>query len=246
MVSAPHRLDVALEKRGLCKSRARARDAIVRGTVQVDGKVVTKPGNRVTAQMQISIDDPASNYVSRAALKLKAGLDASGISPAGLVCLDLGASTGGFSQVLLERDAEKVFAVDVGHSQLDPKIAADDRVVQLDKTNATSLTHVTIPDPIELLVCDISFVSLEKVLAVPLSLCQAGAQAIILFKPQFEVGREHVGKGGIVSDESAVEIALQNFKTFMENKGWQDKLALPSPLTGADGNVEYLRVFSKG
>lgn len=245
MVSAPHRLDVALEKRGLCKSRARARDAIVRGTVKVDDKVITKPGFRVTAQMHVTIDDPAAGYVSRAALKLKGALDASGIKPTGLICLDLGASTGGFSQVLLEQGAKKVFAVDVGHSQLDPKVATDVRIVQLDKTNATSLTHAIIPDPIELLVCDISFVSLVKVLTVPLSLCQASAQAIILFKPQFEVGREHLGKGGIVSDDSAVATALKNFKTFMENQGWQDKLMLPSPITGADGNVEYLRVFSK-
>ncbi|WP_299345888.1 TlyA family RNA methyltransferase [uncultured Maritalea sp.] len=245
MASEPHRLDVAVEARGLCRSRARARDAIMRGTVKVDGKTVTKPGFRVTAQMQIAVDDPAGDYVSRAALKLKAGLAASDIDPANKTCLDLGASTGGFSQLLLEQGAARVYAVDVGHSQLDSQIASDARIVQLDKTNATALTTELIPEPIDLLVCDISFVSLEKVLAAPLSLCQSGTDAIILFKPQFEVGREHVGKGGIVSDLGAIETALTSFKTYMENEGWNDKLALPSPIKGADGNVEYLRVFSK-
>ncbi len=245
MVSAPHRLDVALEKRGLCQSRARARDAIVRGTVKVNGKVVSKPGLRVTAQMNIEVDDPAGGYVSRAALKLKAGLEHSGIEPLGKVCLDLGASTGGFSQVLLEQGATKIYAVDVGHGQLVDKIAKDARVVQLDRTNAISLGRDTVPEQIDLLVCDISFVSLEKVLDAPLSLCRSGADAILLFKPQFEVGREHIGKGGIVSDRAAIDRAQKSFKTFMENKGWQDKLALPSPITGADGNQEILRVFSK-
>lgn len=245
MVSAPHRLDVALEKRGMCQSRARARDAIVRGTVKVNGTTITKPGHRVTAQMNIEVDDPAGDYVSRAALKLKAGLEQSGIDPSGRICLDLGASTGGFSQVLLEQGAAKIYAVDVGHGQLAEKIAADDRVIQLDKTNANALTSDIIPEQIDLLVCDISFVSLEKILDAPLSLCHAGADAIMLFKPQFEVGREYLGKGGIVSDGAAIDRAQKSFKTFMENKGWQDKLALPSPITGADGNQEFLRVFSK-
>ena len=245
MVSAPHRLDVALEKRGLCQSRARARDAIVRGTVKVNGTTITKPGHRVTAQMNIEVDDPAGDYVSRAALKLKAGLEQSGIDPSGRICLDLGASTGGFSQVLLEQGAAKIYAVDVGHGQLTEKIAADDRVIQLDKTNAKALTSDIIPEQIDLLVCDISFVSLEKVLDAPLSLCRSGADAIMLFKPQFEVGREYIGKGGIVSDGAALDRAQKSLTAFMENKGWQDKLALPSPITGADGNQEFLRVFSK-
>jgi len=245
MASEPHRLDVALEARGLCRSRARARDAIVRGTVQVDGKEVTKPGFRVTAQMEITIDDPAAEYVSRAALKLKAGLDASSIEVEGKTCLDLGASTGGFSQILLEHGAKVVYAVDVGHSQLAAQIAEDDRVIQLDKTNANALDDTIIPAPIDLLVCDISFVSLEKVLAAPLSLCAPGASAILLFKPQFEVGRENVGKGGIVVDQDAIETALVSFKAFMENSGWHDEMTLPSPIKGADGNVEFLRVFSK-
>ena len=148
MPSAPHRLDVALEQRGLCRSRARARDAIMRGTVTVDGKVVTKPGTRVTYQMTIEINDPSQEYVSRAALKLKAGLEASGIDPSGKCCLDLGASTGGFTQLLLEKGASKVYAVDVGHDQLAPELASDQRVIQLDKTNATDLDSKLIPEPI--------------------------------------------------------------------------------------------------
>ena len=245
MPSAPHRLDVALEQRGLCRSRARARDAIMRGTVTVDGKVVTKPGARVTYQMTIEINDPSQEYVSRAALKLKAGLEASGIDPSGKCCLDLGASTGGFTQLLLEKGASKVYAVDVGHDQLDPELASDQRVIQLDKTNATDLDSKLIPEQINLLVCDISFVSLLKVLEKPLALCADDATAILLFKPQFEVGRENIGKGGIVNDQTAIDQAMSRFEDFMKMQGWQDKLALPSPIKGGDGNQEFLRVFSK-
>jgi len=245
MASEPHRLDVALEARGLCRSRARARDAIVRGTVQVDGRTITKPGYRVTAQDTIEVEDPSSNYVSRAALKLLAGLEASGINPDGKTCLDLGASTGGFCQVLLERNAAKVFAVDVGYEQLVEQIASNPKIVQLDNTNAKSLNTDLVPDPIDLLVCDVSFVSIEKILEVPLALCAKGAYAILLFKPQFEVGRLNVGKGGIVKNDEVVQTRLAEFKMFMEKLGWKDEHSLKSPIQGADGNVEYLRVFSK-
>lgn len=245
MASEPHRLDVALEARGLVRSRARARDAILRGTVKVNGTVVTKPGHRVTAQMKITIDDPTSEYVSRAALKLIAGLDASKINPKDMICLDLGASTGGFTQVLLQRGAAKIFAIDVGHSQLAPEVANDPRVVQLDKTNASDLNATLIPDPIDLIVCDISFVALEKVIAPALQLARKDATAILLFKPQFQVGKANIGKGGIVNNDAAVEDALDAFKMFMEQQGWRDMLSLPSPIKGGDGNQEFLRVFSK-
>lgn len=245
MASEPHRLDVALEARGLVRSRARARDAILRGTVKVNGTVVTKPGHRVTAQMKITIDDPTSEYVSRAAIKLIAGLDASKINPKDLICLDLGASTGGFTQVLLQRGAAKIFAIDVGHSQLASEVANDPRVVQLDKTNASDLNATLIPDPIDLIVCDISFVALEKVIGPALELVHENGKAILLFKPQFQVGKANIGKGGIVSNDAAVDDALAAFKMFMEQQGWRDMLSLPSPIKGGDGNQEFLRVFSK-
>lgn len=237
------RLDLALEARGLAPSRARARDAILRGTVTVNGVTAGKPGQLVGDADVLSISDPASGYVSRAALKLIAGLDAGGIEVAGKTCLDVGASTGGFTQVLLERGAAKVYAVDVGHGQLHPDVAGDHRVVSLEGTNARDLTRATISDPIDLLTCDVSFVSVTKVLGPALALCAPAADAVILVKPQFEAGREAVGKGGIVNDEAAVAASLAQVTAFMELEGWQRFAALPSPIAGGDGNREVVACF---
>jgi 23S rRNA (cytidine1920-2'-O)/16S rRNA (cytidine1409-2'-O)-methyltransferase len=195
-VSARIRLDQALEARGLLPSRARARDAILRGTVTVNGIVAQKPNQHVASADRIALDDPAAAYVSRAALKLVAGLDAGAIDPAGRICLDLGASTGGFTQVLLERGAARVYAVDVGHDQLHERIKADPRVISLEGVNGRDLTAELIPEPIQLIVSDVSFVSILKVIDPVLALAAPGAEAVILIKPQFEVGRENVGKGG--------------------------------------------------
>ena len=197
------RLDIALEERGLAPSRSRARDAILRGTVRVNGTLSDKPGQLVAADDIIEIADPASRYVSRAALKLVAGLDAAGINVTGRTCLDVGSSTGGFTQVLAERGAAKIYAVDVGSGQLHPTIRALPIVTMLEQTNAKQLTQNQIPEPIDLLVCDVSFVSILKILSAPLALCRPGADAVLLIKPQFEVGREAIGKGGIVTDEAA-------------------------------------------
>jgi 23S rRNA (cytidine1920-2'-O)/16S rRNA (cytidine1409-2'-O)-methyltransferase len=237
------RLDLALEARGLLPSRARARDAILRGTVSVNGTVIAKPGQLVAAADTIALDDPAAAYVSRAALKLIAGLDAAGISPAGKICLDVGASTGGFTQVLLERGAAEVYAVDVGHGQLHPTLAADPRVVSLEGVNARDLTREIIPEPIDLLVCDVSFVSATKVLAAPLSLCAPGADAVILFKPQFEVGRENIGKGGIVTDAVAIARSEAVQRAFIEAANFRHILACPAPIAGGDGNRETVHVY---
>ncbi len=239
------RLDLALEARGLLPSRARARDAVLRGTVSVNGVTVGKPGQLVSETDAIALDDPAARYVSRAALKLVAGLDAGAIEVAGRTCLDVGASTGGFTQVLLERGAAKVFAVDVGHGQLAPAVAGDGRVVAFEGFNARDLSRAEVPEPIDLLVCDVSFVSVTKVLARPLALCRAGAEAVVLIKPQFEVGREHVGKGGIVTDEAAIARATGEVLAFMVAEGWQHRLSTPSPLTGGDGNREIVAVFRR-
>ena len=213
------RLDLALEQRGLVPSRARARDAVLRRTVSVNGSVATKPGQLVGDDDRITLDDPASGYVSRAALKLIAGLDAGEIDVRGKVCLDVGASTGGFTQVLAERGASKVYAVDVGHGQLHERVASLSNVVSMEGVNARDLASALIPDPIDLLVCDISFVSVTKVLAAPLSLCRIGADAVILIKPQFEVGRENIGKGGI-ADESAIGDAVASVIQFITVLGW--------------------------
>lgn len=237
------RLDLAIEARGLLPSRARARDAILRGTVKVNGETVLKPNRMVDEADAITLDDPAARYVSRAALKLVAGLDAGNIAPAGKTCLDVGASTGGFTEVLLERGARRVYAVDVGHSQLHPSLRARPEVVLLESQNARDLDRHLIPEAIDLLVCDVSFVSVAKVLAAPLSLCRAGAEAVILVKPQFEVGREHVGKGGIVTDPAAIGHARSSVVAFMQQQGWALKTALPSPIAGGDGNREIVAVF---
>lgn len=237
------RLDLALEARGLMPSRARARDAILRGTVTVNGVVAGKPGQLVAEGDRIAVSDPAAGYVSRAALKLVAGMDAAGISPEGKICLDVGASTGGFTQVLLERGAARVYAVDVGHGQLDPRVAGDARVVSLEGTNARDLTTAQIPEPIRLLTSDVSFVSVTKALEAPLGLCAEDAEAVILIKPQFEVGREHVGKGGIVTDPAAIARAEAGVVVFMATQGWSLVTKIPSPIEGGDGNRETVAVF---
>ncbi len=240
------RLDVALEQRGLVSSRSRGRDAIARGTVTVNGAIATKAGQMVGADDAVAIDDPASRYVSRAALKVVAGLDAAGFDPEGKVCLDLGASTGGFTQVLLERGAARVYAVDVGHGQLHPDVAAEKRVVSLEGTNAKDLERALIPEPIDLLVSDVSFVSLTKVIDAPLALCRENAQAVLLIKPQFEVGREHVGKGGIVVPGPHVEAAVQAVIDHVSRSGWRHSARIDSPIKGGDGNAEIVACFSRG
>jgi len=240
------RLDLALEQRGLLPSRARARDAVLRGTVQVNGTPAKKPNQMVAPDDVLTLNDPASAYVSRAALKLLAGLDAGGIEVSGKTCLDVGSSTGGFTQVLLERGAMRVYAVDVGHDQLHPSLRDDARVVSLEGQNARELARAIIPERIDLLVSDISFVSVTKVLAAPLSLCGPDAQAVILFKPQFEVGRDFVGKGGIVSDLAASERAMAAVVEFVEGTGFSLRTRVVSPIAGGDGNVETVLVFGRG
>ena len=239
------RLDLALEARGLLPSRARARDAILRRTVSVNGVIATKPHQLVGQADAISVDDPASRYVSRAALKLIAGLDAGGIDVEGKTCLDLGASTGGFTQVLLERGAARVYAVDVGHGQLHEAAGRDRRVVALEGQNARDLTAALISDPIALLVCDVSFVSVLKVLDAPLALCAPDADAVILVKPQFEVGRDKIGKGGIVTDKAAIDEAIAAVAAFMAERGWRHVTSVPSPIAGGDGNREIVAVFHR-
>jgi 23S rRNA (cytidine1920-2'-O)/16S rRNA (cytidine1409-2'-O)-methyltransferase len=239
------RLDLALEARGLLPSRARARDAIKRGTVSVNGAAAQKPHQMVTAADIIELDDPAAKYVSRAALKLMAGLDAGAIPVAGRTCLDLGASTGGFTQLLLERGARRVYAVDVGHGQLHQSLLDDARVVSLEGVNGRDLDRETIPEPIDLLVSDLSFVSVLKVLDAPLALCAAQADAVILIKPQFEVGRDNIGKGGIVTDEAKIAPAVADVIAFMAARRWTHRTSIPSPISGGDGNREIVAVFGR-
>lgn len=220
-------------------SRAAAQAAIAAGRVTADGRLIRKPSELVGRDAQIEAS-PAHPYVSRGGLKLAHALETFGVNPAGLRCLDLGASTGGFADVLLQAGAGHVTCVDVGHGQLHAKIAADPRVTSFEGLNARDLTPDHLGAPPELIVCDLSFVSLAKVLAVPLSLAAPEASLIALFKPQFEVGRDHVGKGGIVTDDEAAGRALRAFLDYLAGLGWRPAEPITSPIEGGDGNREYL------
>jgi len=240
-VGGARRLDVELVARGLVASRARARDLIKRGLVCVAGAVVTKAGAPVADTTEITVTGEDAAYVSRAALKLAAALDAVGFDPAGRVALDVGASTGGFTQVLLERGAARVYAVDVGHGQLHESLAADPRVIKLEKCDARGLTGAQIPEPVEALTADVSFISLRLVLPHVMTFAAPGAWLVALLKPQFEVGREWIGKGGIVTDEAARERAASAIRDLVDAQpGWRTHDTVPSPLTGQSGNQEYL------
>lgn len=241
------RLDELLVRRGLFATRSRARDAVARGAVRVDGRAVTKPGQPTGENAAIEIDDPARAYVSRAALKLIAGLDAFGLDPAGRIALDVGASTGGFTQVLLERGAAHVVALDVGYGQLDPGLAADPRVTALEKLNARDLTldHLGGERP-EFIVCDVSFISLKLALPPALDLAAPGAACVVLVKPQFEAGRAAIGKGGLLRDPEAGErIAVDLAAWLGAQAGWRALGIAPSPIEGGDGNREFLLVGMK-
>jgi 23S rRNA (cytidine1920-2'-O)/16S rRNA (cytidine1409-2'-O)-methyltransferase len=213
--------------------------------VTVNGVLASKPHQMVSDADAIALDDPAAGYVSRAALKLIAGLDAVGIAVSGRTCLDLGASTGGFTQVLLERGAGKVYAVDVGHDQLHETLRRDPRVMVMEGQNARDLTAAQIPEPVDILVCDVSFVSVLKVLEAPIALCRSGADAVILIKPQFEVGRDNIARGGIVTDQAAIAEAAGAVTAFMTDREWLQSASLPSPITGGDGNREIVAAFRK-
>jgi len=240
-MSEPQRLDQLLVTLSLFASRSRARDAIQRGTVTVDGKVVTKPGALFTEEAKIGIDDPAQDYVSRAALKLVAALDRFGIDPQGQSCLDVGASTGGFTEVLLQRGAAHVTSIDVGHGQMHPRIAADPRVTNIEGLNARNLTAEDIGRPISVIVSDVSFISLKLALAPALALAEPGARAALLVKPQFEAGRDAIGKGGLLKDpSSAPSVAAELERWFVEDMGWQSLGLIDSPIAGGDGNHEFL------
>ena len=242
------RLDEAMVARGLAPSRSRARDMILRGAVSVGGRVEMKPARRIDRREPIAVSDPASRYVSRAALKLIAGLDAFRFDPAGLVALDLGASTGGFTQVLLERGAAHVVAVDVGHGELDRALADDPRVTLLEKLNARDLRAEHLGGRrIEAVVADVSFISLRLALPPALSLAASGAWGVFLVKPQFEVGRAALGKDGVVRDAAAARRAAEDIAAWLRDEpDWSVTGILPSPIVGGAGNREFLLGARKG
>jgi 23S rRNA (cytidine1920-2'-O)/16S rRNA (cytidine1409-2'-O)-methyltransferase len=234
------RLDEALVARGLAASRSRARDLILRGEVRVDGAPARKPSQTVSAEAALTVQGAGNAYVSRAALKLVHGLDHFGVSVAGRICLDLGASTGGFTQVLLERGAAAVMAIDVGHGQMAPQLAADPRVTSREGMNARALVADDLPENLSLIVCDVSFISLKLALPPLLQLTLSGTELVALIKPQFEVGRENLGRGGIVRDEALHTSVCDDIVAFLTATGWAVAGVVESPLSGGDGNREFL------
>ncbi len=236
------RLDELLVVRGLAPSRARARALIMAGRVRSGGTRLDKPGRLVAADLPLDlVGGEGEEWASRGALKLLAALDAFAIDPCGRVALDIGASTGGFTDVLLRRGATRVYAVDVGRGQLLWRLRTDPRVVVLDEVNARHLDRALVPEPIELVVCDASFISLRLVLPPALGLTAPGAACVALIKPQFEAGREAVGKGGVVRDPAVRARVCAEVEAFLSGRpGWRVLGLVPSPLRGPAGNEEFL------
>ncbi|MDJ1157773.1 TlyA family RNA methyltransferase [Chelatococcus sp. SYSU_G07232] len=232
------RADLLLVERGFFDSRAKAQAAIAAGLVTADGRPVRKASEEIAPGAAITAE-PAHPYVSRGGVKPAAALDTFGIDPAGRTCLDLGASTGGFTQVLLSRGAARVFAVDVGHGQLHPSVAADPRVLALEDTDARRLTRDDIPIPVDLVVADVSFISLALVLPPVLGLCAEEAALVALIKPQFEAGRAHLRKG-IVRDRAVHEAVCADIAAHVRALGFAVLGVIPSPIAGGDGNREFL------
>lgn len=235
----PVRLDQLLVVRGLFESRAQAQAAIAAGGVTVDGAVADKP-SRLVAEGAVIEAQAAHPWVGRGALKLLAALDLWPIAVAGRTVLDVGASTGGFTEVCLSRGAARVYAVDVGRGQLHPRLVADPRVVSLETTDARTLTPAHIPIPPELIVCDVSFISLTKALPAALALAAPGADLVALVKPQFELDPARVGKGGQVRDPALRLETEASVAAFLERSGWRMRAAAESPVRGGDGAVERL------
>jgi 23S rRNA (cytidine1920-2'-O)/16S rRNA (cytidine1409-2'-O)-methyltransferase len=240
-VSAKKRADQALVDAGLVESRARAQALIIAGLVYDGTKRIDKASDMVTENHALALKGQDHPYVSRGGLKLAHGLDAFAIDPAGKIAIDVGASTGGFTDVLLQRGAAKVFAVDVGHGQLAWKLRQDPRVVTLERTNARMLTREQIPDPIDLVVCDASFIALSTVLPAALSLTREHAHLVTLIKPQFEVGKGQVGKKGVVRDPALHEEVCARAQLWLAAQpGWRVLGVVESPITGPEGNKEFL------
>jgi 23S rRNA (cytidine1920-2'-O)/16S rRNA (cytidine1409-2'-O)-methyltransferase len=240
------RLDQLLVARGLFESREKAQRAIMAGRVRIGDRVVDKASTQFAGDAEVVVATP-DRYVGRGGHKLEAALAHFGIEPAGLTCLDIGASTGGFTDCLLQHGAAKVWAVDVGHSQLDWRIRSDDRVVVREKLNARSLTRADVPDAIGIIVVDVSFISLRLIVPPAFELIEPGGAIITLIKPQFELRREEVGRGGIVRDAALHEAAVARIREFVEKMPaaadgrvlkWEG--VIESPILGGEGNKEFL------
>ena len=237
------RLDLLLVARGLAPTREKAQALILAGLVEVDGRAGAKAGDAVAEDAVIAVAGPPHPYVSRGGVKLAAALDHFAIDPSGLVCLDVGASTGGFTDCLLQRGAARVYAVDVGHGQLDAKLRSDPRVVVREKVNARALSATEIPEPVGLAVADVSFISLRLILPAVVPLVERGGTVVVLVKPQFEAGRAEVPRGGVVRSEATRRRVVAEIEESGRGLGLAVLGALPSPIRGARGNEEFLVGF---
>jgi 23S rRNA (cytidine1920-2'-O)/16S rRNA (cytidine1409-2'-O)-methyltransferase len=246
MTSPKQRIDLLLVARGLCESREKAQRAIMAGEVMVGDRVVDKPGTRVADDAPVSVK-AADRYVGRGGLKMEGALQAFALDPTGAICLDIGASTGGFTDCLLQHGAAKVYAIDVGHSQLAWKIRSDPRVVVREHLNARHLTRGDIPEEIDICVLDVSFISLTLVLPPAVELVRPGGVMVALIKPQFELRKEEVGRGGIVRDPALHARAVEKIRSFVTGtlrREWRD--CVVSPILGGEGNTEFLACIRNG
>ncbi|QQL44874.1 TlyA family RNA methyltransferase [Sulfuriroseicoccus oceanibius] len=239
MAAKAERLDVSLVNRGLCDSREQARRLILAGEVRVNDQLVDKAARKVGESDRVEVKEKPK-YVSRGGLKLEGALKEFGVDPSGLVCADIGASTGGFTDCLLQSGAAKVYCFDVGTNQLVYRIRQDERVVAREKFNARYLTPEDVGEPVDLAVMDLSFISLTKVLPAVFSVLGDGGAVVCLIKPQFELDRDEIGKGGIVRDEALRAKAVDKIRRFVSDQGREWKGVVESPITGTDGNQEYL------
>lgn len=242
------RIDLFLAENGYCKSRSKAAEAIKEGRVLVDGKPVEKPSFLVEEGMEVTLlESEEEGFVSRAGYKLEGALKAFGIDVSGMTAVDLGASTGGFTDCLLQRGAAYVYAVDVGHSQLDEKLLCDARVKNMEKTNARYLKKEDFARPVDMVVTDVSFISQRLLYPAVADILPSGGLFVSLIKPQFEVGKQHVGKGGIVRDPSGklFRNLLAELKAEGSNHGLKLLSYTDSPILGGDGNREYLAYWRK-
>ena len=234
------RADQVLVSRGLAESRSRAQALIMAGAVFSGDRKIAKAGDMLAEDVALEVRGKDHPWVSRGGIKLDHGLTHFGFDVRGAVALDVGSSTGGFTDVLLSRGAAKVYAVDVGTNQLAWKLRQDPRVVVHEQTNARSLDSSIIPEPVDFIVCDASFIGLAKVIDAPLRLANPGAKLVALVKPQFEAGRAEVGKGGVVRDPAVHERVCAEAAAWVESQGWTVLGVEPSPITGPEGNVEFL------
>ena len=238
------RLDILLVNNGLAESREKAKRTIMAGLVTVDGRLEDKPGSRFDIDADVQVAGKECPYVSRGGLKLEKAIEEWGVSCENAVCVDMGASTGGFTDCMLQHGAVKVYAIDVGYGQLDYKLRTDPRVVNMEKTNIRYLDTDQIKEPVDLISIDVSFISLSHMLPVASKILAPEGQILCLVKPQFEAGREQVGKGGIVRDPSVHEEVINKVISYAEENGLYPSELTFSPIKGTKGNIEYLLLLS--